>query len=127
MRKGEGLPGRPGREDPEGKNGKKKRKGRENMTKNEFLRELRAIPGHETEDITAQLYALVERVYTWHPCIPNVGGKRVIAQLYAIGGEVLIMDMLPRADAAIKAAEDSIRAIRRDIVGAENYHRYFYD
>lgn len=43
-------------------------------------------------------YALIERVYTFHPAISETEGKRQIAELYVNFGMVLIMDMLPRAE-----------------------------
>ena len=64
--------------------------------KNEFLERLRSIPGHETDDISADDYARVEYVYTFHPSIPNVGGKDTIAYLYAFGGMLVVNDMYPR-------------------------------
>lgn len=88
------------------------------MMKEEFLRELRAIPGHEDDVIMLNDYALVERVYTWHPSIPNVGGKAAIAHIYAYGGILVIKDMLPRAERA-EQADAQIRAIRKDIQGME--------
>lgn len=42
-------------------------------------------------------YAIVQRVYAWHPSIPNVGGKDKIAQLYMLGGMDLMRDMDVRA------------------------------
>ena len=38
-------------------------------------------------------YDLIERVYMYHPAIPNVGGKQTIARLYAIGGMSVMRDM----------------------------------
>lgn len=32
-------------------------------------------------EITPEQYRVVERVYMWHPSIPNVGGKDILAQL----------------------------------------------
>lgn len=88
------------------------------MMKDEFLRELRAIPAHESDDVSPDDYALIEQVYTWHPSIPDVGGKSVIAHLYAYGGMLVIRDMLPRAQRA-EQVDGKVRAIRRDIAGME--------
>ena len=84
------------------------------MMREEFLRELRAIPGHEQESISAEDYALVEYVYTWHPAILDVGGKRTIAHLYAVGGLLVMRDMLPRAQKA-ETADRQARTIRHNI------------
>lgn len=42
-------------------------------------------------------YDLIERVYMYHPAIPDVGGKQAIARLYAVGGMSVIQDMEKRA------------------------------
>lgn len=57
---------------------------------------------HEFEDrigaeLTPEEYKIVERVYTWHPAIPNVGGKDKLAEIYKLGGMELIEDMDIRA------------------------------
>ena len=88
------------------------------MMQEEFLRELRAIPGHDQDGISAEDYALVEYVYTWHPAIPDVGGKRAVAGLYAVGGLLVMRDMLPRAQKA-ETADGQAREIRRDIAGMQ--------
>ena len=88
------------------------------MMKNEFLERLRSIPGHETDEISADDYARVEYVYMFHPAIPDVGGKDTIARLYAYGGMLVIKDMYARAVKADEA-EQRVRAIRADIAGME--------
>ena len=62
------------------------------MMKNEFEERIGA-------EVSTEEYRIVERVYMWHPAIPNVGGKDVIAQLYKLGGMALIEDMDIRATA----------------------------
>lgn len=86
------------------------------MMKEEFVRELQAIRGDAT--ITADDYAIVEYVYTWHPAIADVGGKRQIAEIYVHGGMLVIRDMLARAKKA-ENADGKMREIRRDIAGME--------
>lgn len=88
------------------------------MMKSEFIEKLRAIPGHEADDVTADEYARIEYVYMFHPSIPNVAGKDTIAQLYAWGGMLVIKDMYARAVKADEA-EQRVRAIRADIQGME--------
>lgn len=88
------------------------------MMKSEFLDCLHAIPGHENDTIMGEDYALVEYVYAWHPSIPEVGGKKVIASLYAAGGMLVMRDMLPRASKA-EETDKTVREIRRDISGME--------
>lgn len=66
-------------------------------------------------------YALVERVYTFHPAISETEGKRQIAELYVNYGMVLIMDMLPRAEVMAKKerelreARAALNRIREEI------------
>lgn len=45
-------------------------------------------------------YKEIEYVYTWHPLIPNSGGKQKIADIYNLGGMMLIKDMLETAKRA---------------------------
>lgn len=45
-------------------------------------------------------YQIVELVYTYHPAIPDIGGKERIAALFTLGGIVVMHDMLPRAEVA---------------------------
>ena len=88
------------------------------MMREEFIAKLREIPGHEDEIIMPEDYAIVEEVYAWHPAIPDVGGKDVIAHLYAYGGMLTMRDMLARA---VKAQNINARiaGIRKDIAGME--------
>ncbi|MBR3232041.1 MAG: hypothetical protein IKF75_05125 [Lachnospiraceae bacterium] len=60
------------------------------MTKQEFEK----ISG---KTVSQGDYANIEFVYQFHPSIPNVGGKEMIAELYNLGGMRLIKDMLPTA------------------------------
>ncbi len=48
--------------------------------------------------VSNENYAIIEKVYTWHPSIPEVNGKEVIAQLYSLGGIEVMKDMLPKAE-----------------------------
>lgn len=71
------------------------------MMRSEFLEEIRKIydeTGESREDPTAEEYRDIETVYAFHPSIPNVGGERMIAELYVNCGMTLIYDMLPRAE-----------------------------
>lgn len=59
-------------------------------------------------------YALIERVYTFHPAISETEGKRQIAELYVNFGMVLIMDMLPRAE-VMATKERELREARAEL------------
>lgn len=48
-------------------------------------------------EVTPEEYKVVEHVYMWHPAIPNVGGKDMLAQIWKLGGMDLIEDMDCRA------------------------------
>ena len=91
------------------------------MTREEFKERLEKIPS-KYHAFSAEDYALIEYVYTWHPGIDNVTGKDQIAQLYAHGGIMIIKDMLPRAQKA-EEVDGKIRAIRADISGMEKHIR----
>ena len=91
------------------------------MTKQEFLLFLREAAKNVDQRVvepSAEDYAIVEKVYTWHPAIADVGGKWQIAEIYAHGGMLVIRDMLPRAEKA-EEYDGRIRAIRKDIAGME--------
>lgn len=83
------------------------------MTKQEFMNKVAEVTPKEKEIpvVSDTDYALVERVYTFHPAISETEGKRQIAELYVNFGMVLIMDMLPRAEVMAKK-ESELREAR---------------
>lgn len=98
------------------------------MTKEEFMNKVaEATPKEKKIAVVSDTdYALIERVYTFHPAISETEGKRQIAELYVNFGMVLIMDMLPRAEvmakkeselgaarAALSRIQEEIEEIRR--------------
>lgn len=98
------------------------------MTKQEFMSKVaEATPKEkEIQAVSDTDYALIERVYTFHPAISETEGKRQIAELYVNFGMVLIMDMLPRAEvmatkerelrearAALNRIQEEIEEIKR--------------
>ena len=60
---------------------------------------------------------VVSEVYTFHPLIPNLDGKRRAADLWRLGGAGLFRDLLPKAR-RVREAEDRLRACLR----AERLH-----
>ena len=78
------------------------------MTKDEFMSKVAEATPKEKEIrvVSHTDYALIERVYTFHPAISETEGKRQIAELYVNFGMVLIMDMLPRAEVMAKKEEE---------------------
>lgn len=62
------------------------------MTKEEFLKET-GLDYFSNKD-----YAIIEKVYQFHPMISETEGKKQIAELYKIGGMTLMKDMFPRAE-----------------------------
>ena len=75
------------------------------MTNEEFkdqLDNLRSIWGEDYDriDPTPEEYKVIEYVYTWHPAIDNVYGKRQIANLYYFGGMSVILNMVDTASEA---------------------------
>ena len=72
-------------------------------------------------------YEIIEKVYAFHPAIPDVDGKKVIITLWNIGGIGLMFDMYDTAQHAaslehqiqaakmeVSAAESKLRAAQRD-------------
>lgn len=82
------------------------------MMKHEFEERIGA-------ELTPEQYAIVERVYTWHPAIPNVGGKDKLAELYKLGGMPLIEDMDNRAY-ALEYEYNSICDRLREVVSQKS-------
>lgn len=93
------------------------------MTKQEFMSKLAEVTPKEKEIpvVSDTDYALIERVYTFHPAISETEGKRQIAELYVNFGMVLIMDMLPRAEVMatkereLREARAALNRIREEI------------
>lgn len=83
------------------------------MTKQEFMNKVAEVTPKEKKIavVSDTDYALVERVYIFHPAISETEGKRQIAELYVNFGMVLIMDMLPRAEVMAKK-ESELREAR---------------
>ena len=77
------------------------------MMKSEFEERISAT-------VTPEDYKLIEKVYTYHPIIPEVGGKDKIAEIYKVGGMRLIRDMEDTANEA-KMIEEAIMQKRREI------------
>ena len=61
---------------------------------------------------TPEQWAVITEVYTFHPAIPDVGGKKVLADLYKVGGFGLIASM---HSAAKKAQEFDDLVLYADI------------
>lgn len=60
--------------------------------------------------ISEEDYAVVERVYMFHPAISETAGKEEVSELYKKFGMAIFMDMLQRAE----MAESLIRKIRQN-------------
>lgn len=93
------------------------------MTKQEFLKNLNEFlpEDRQISAVTDSEYAVIEKVYMFHPSISETNGKNEIAELYTRFGWAIIKDMLPRAElmaekeremADIKA---SMRALQQDM------------
>lgn len=81
------------------------------MMKHEFEARIKAT-------VTAEDYEVIEKVYAFHPIIDSVDGKDQIAKLYKLGGMALIIDMVPRAEAA-EQLENEIYHCRREVEEAK--------
>lgn len=82
------------------------------MTKQEFLDNVNAmLPEDEhLNEITDGKYAVIERVYNFHPSISDVNGKNEIAELFVRFGWSIINDMRPRADLMCRKEADLAQA-----------------
>lgn len=83
------------------------------MTREEFEKcvdTYGAEKGTETRPFTDEEYKTIEKVYTFHPSISELGGKKQIAQIYVDFGMSIIRDMVPRAEVMEKLENDQIKA-----------------
>jgi hypothetical protein len=62
-----------------------------------LITEWAKLTNRNPEDIQDTEWELVTTVYTFHPAIPDLGGKDTIAKLWSIGGCGIIQEMLPIA------------------------------
>ena len=91
------------------------------MTHEEFMEAL-----YQVEDRLEELlhkpseeeFRAINLVYMYHPAISHTSdkGREQIAELYAVFGMTLIWDMIPRAEAILKA-EDAVTEAK---VASEN-------
>lgn len=68
------------------------------MTREEFEKSCIEVKPQDNKRPTESEYKLIEYVYTFHPSISAVEGKKQIAYLYMNFGMSIIRDMKPRAD-----------------------------
>lgn len=86
------------------------------MTKQEFESALHAYRNMK-EAISPQDYALIEKVYAFHPSISETDGKAQVAMLYAEFGIRIFKDMEATADKAV-ILEKSIHTKRNELAKA---------
>ena len=63
-------------------------------------------------EVTASDYAIIEKVYTWHPSISETDGKKEIAEIYEKYGMCVIRGMEEVAD-YMKKLDDERRELER--------------
>ena len=78
------------------------------MTKEEFDKKVMEVTpeGRKNPGVTDREYAMIEKVYTFHPSISETDGKRQMAELYVEYGMALIMDMVLRAETMEKKEKE---------------------
>lgn len=83
--------------------------------------------------VSAEDYAKIEYVYTFHPLIPEVGGKKKIADIYNLGGMMLIRDMMETARKAERLENhkayirSEISRLQREAYDAEDEFRKYLE
>ena len=82
------------------------------MNKQEFEELIRPVL------ITDVAWDIIETVYNFHPAIPNIDGKTVIAKLYCDFGFDFIKAMLPQAR-MVEELEDEMVALNKSLAMAE--------
>lgn len=84
------------------------------MTKQEFTQKVKEYDAVRLQSISDKDYALIEKVYCFHPAISETDGKRQVALLYCEFGMRVFKDMEATADRA-KEAEEKIRIARMNL------------
>ena len=85
------------------------------MMQSEFIEQLNEYAGPEkVRQFTDGEYTRIEYVYTWHPTIKAVGGKRQIAMLWQEFGMGMINDMYAKAQ-EMEALESRRIILRKDL------------
>lgn len=74
--------------------------------------------------ISEKDWKYIETVYTFHPSIDNVDGKRQIALLYVAGGMQVIRDMVCTAHQAKELEDDIANAKRRYEEAKQRYEDF---
>ena len=77
------------------------------MTKGEFEALIKA-------QVNDEDYAIVEKVYAFYPDVPDVDGKKVVAQLFHQFGMTIFLDMFERAQ-KIAEIENAIQEKKRKL------------
>ena len=89
------------------------------MMYDEFLEKVKDYAkGASTRECSLDDYEKIEFVYTWHPAISAVGGKRQIAIIWQEFGMGMIRDMYPVAH-NMEALEKRRVAIKSDLKDIE--------
>lgn len=92
------------------------------MTREEFDRELRKASGDALTTVTSEQYHAIEQVYTFHPAISEIDGKKQIAMLVKTFGMAIIYDMLPRAEKA-EQMENELLQMKQAVANKEQQLR----
>lgn len=91
------------------------------MTREEFERSCIEVKPQDNKRPTESEYKLIEYVYTFHPSISEVEGKKQIAYLYLSFGMSIIQDMKPRAElmekkeSELRAAREALKKVQDEI------------
>lgn len=90
------------------------------MMRTEFEERLIEYAGEDNiRPFTQDEYTKIEYVYTWHPAIAAVGGKKQIALIWQEFGMGMINDMYPAAK-EMEALENNRAALRKDLTDIDN-------
>ncbi len=73
--------------------------------------EFESLTGQQLDDDD---YGIVETVYTFYPGMPDVDGKKLVAQLYKQFGLTIFQDLYERAN-KISELESAIREKKRQL------------
>lgn len=90
------------------------------MMRTEFEEKLIEYAGEDNVRVfTQEEYTKIEYVYTWHPAIAAVGGKRQIALIWQEFGMGMIDSMYPLSQ-EMERLENKRAELRRDLTSIDN-------
>ena len=85
------------------------------MTREEFERSCIEVKPQDNKRPTESEYKLIEYVYTFHPSISEVEGKKQIAYLYLSFGMKPRAELMEKKESELRAAREALKKVQDEI------------